>query len=149
MGVKNEYQNIFAFLREKISDGMRLDFYSDDLKEDYYLTGNMFGNKFGIEVKDENEISFVYYGKTRKYEQNILDALSEYKGDTPNVDYEIRDLIDKNVDIKVYEWNCDIKRYNMIQNSEIVSHPRYIVNPRITFKYDKEKSLKKELAGKL
>ena len=73
----------------------------------------------------------------------ILDVLDDYKRIIPNVEYMIKDLNDKNVEIKVYEWNCDNKRYNKIQNSEIVSPPRYIDSPKIIFEYGEGKRLKK------
>ena len=142
MDRKNTYLNLFKFLREKYKVGMRLDFYSDDSLEDYFLSGNILGNKFGIEIYKDDMISYTFYGHNKKCEVSIQEALSEFFDDMPNVNYTIRDRIDKKQEIKVYEWGCSAKRYESIQKGEIVESPRYITDSTIVLRYDEEGKIK-------
>jgi hypothetical protein len=142
MDRKNTYLNLFEFLRKKYKVGMRLDFYSDDSLEDYYLTGNIFGNIFGIEIYEDDMISFSFYGKNKKCETSVEELLSEFFNDKPNVKYTVKDRIDKKQEIKVYEWGCSAKRYESIQKGEIVESPRYITDSMIDIRYDDNGKIK-------
>lgn len=128
MSLREEYENLFLHLINKIGSDLRIDLTNDEVMNEYYLNGNIFSNNFDIHIGDDNSLSFTFFGNNHKYEELILSCLSEYQEVTPDVSYTIKDFEDKNANIKVYEWGIDKDKIKKIEANELLDYPRYITD---------------------
>ena len=140
----NEYINLYEHIRKRFPEGLEITFHKDDLLAEYYITGNYEGNLFGIDINKDDQLSFTYYGPDKEKEEHLRDAITDFKGEGHSIDYTIRDHIDKDVHIRVYEWGRDTERFNQIRNGKTVDFPRYIETPRFIY-YSNKKPVQKEL----
>ncbi len=128
MNKKEEYENLFIYLIKNINFGLKLDLNNDDIINVYYLSGKILDNSFDITLGSDNSLSFSFYGDNKKYEEQLLTCLNNYKEVKPDISYSIKDFEDEDVDIKVYEWGIDLDRVKKIETSDLLNYPRYITN---------------------
>lgn len=127
---REEYEDLFVFLRNSDLVGTRLNLEADNIMNDYTLEGKTGTNKFIININDD-ATSLSFLKPEPNTEHRLVSLLSEFYDKDIDVSYTIKDINEPEKEINVYEWVLDKERIKKIQNSETMSYPHYITNVEI------------------
>ena len=129
---REEYEDLFVFLRNSDLVGTRLNLEADNIMNDYTLEGKTGTNKFIININDD-ATSLSFLKPEPNTEHRLVSLLSEFYDYDKDIDvsYTIKDINEPEKEINVYEWVLDKERIKKIQNSETISYPHYITNVEI------------------
>ena len=127
---REEYEDLFVFLRNSDLVGTRLNLEADNIMNDYTLEGKTGTNKFIININDD-ATSLSFLKPEPNTEHRLVSLLSEFYDKDIDVSYTIKDINEPEKEINVYEWVLDKERIKKIQNSETISYPHYITNVEI------------------
>lgn len=139
---REEYENLFVYLRKCDLMGVRLNLEVGRTNEFITLEGTMLLNRFEIDINDDDiSLSFDYGDIFIEKKMEIL--LSEYLKKDMDISYSIKDMNDPKREVKVYEWVKNKDRISKIENSETVEYPLYITNINKRIKTTEEKTKKR------
>ena len=139
---REEYENLFVYLRKCDLMGVRLNLEVGRTDEFITLEGTMLLNRFEIDINDDDiSLSFDYGDIFMEKKMEIL--LSEYLKKDTDISYSIKDMNDQKREVKVYEWVKNKERISKIENSETVQYPLYITNINKRIKTTEEKTKKR------
>ena len=139
---REEYENLFVYLRKCDLMGVRLNLEVGRTNEFITLEGTMLLNRFEIDINDDDiSLSFDYGDIFMEKKMEIL--LSEYLKKDMDISYSIKDMNDPKREVKVYEWVKNKERISKIENSETVEYPLYITNINKRIKITEEKTKKR------
>ena len=140
--IKEQYENLFLFLRTNNIFGTRLELEADDVMNVYYLNGYTNSNKFFIDIKEDG-ISLSFAKGDKDLEEKLVSQINEYNQDTVDISYDILDLNDIDRVVKVYEWTKNKDRIDAIKKSETMEFPYFTANVKV-YKQEEETKGKKK-----
>lgn len=139
---REEYENLFVYLRKCDLMGVRLNLEVGRTNEFITLEGTMLLNRFEIDINDD-DISLSFDSGDIFMEKKMEILLSEYLKKDMDISYSIKDMNDPKREVKVYEWVKNKERISKIENSETVEYPLYITNINKRIKTTEEKTKKR------
>ncbi len=138
---RERYEDLFAFMRDRLPFGTRLDFEVDELLDYYYFHGSTLKNEFNISIyEDVMELSFDH--EDSKYEEELTKILSEFNQDEVAAKYSIRDMNDPKSNIKSYIWTNSKEKIEDIKQSNNVEFPYYTADVVVLKEQLREKQRK-------
>ncbi len=141
MNKREEFENLFVFLRESDLIGTRLDLQVNEEFDDYYIEGTTATNKFMIDMGEDN-VSISFGREDESYEDRLVNLLDTFFDKDVNLSYKIRNITDTSKCMKVYEWTNNKDRVDKLITSEAVEYPHFITDVKI-YKPVAEKTHKK------
>ncbi len=140
--LREEYENLFLFLRNNLKLGVRIDLDVDEYTDVYYLSGKMRGTEFTIDIIDGDlSVSIKNGGNLR--DAYLEDVLSEYKKERPSVQYFVRDITNPHRMIRVFEWTDKLERVDALINNTTLEYPFFVTGVELLKDFEKKSSKKK------